>query len=273
MKYKLLLVLSIFGFLSSCTNEEESLIPNEPKEVDFVIETNQFSRAGKDVFELGDSIGIFAVKRSNPSEQAFPNAEGNQAHNAKWIKTEKGWRPATVFDKVLWSTDGSALDFYAYYPYDGSIKNPAEIASGVALSQSEIADFLASDKLRAVNKEGLTEGKVNLFFDHIFSMVQVKLVSSVPLDNTVELSVNGVYSNLKYNLGTGTQSLTEKFPILMHCIDLEQNLYQAIVPSQQVAKGTVFLNCDYKGNTYQYTSTGVNLEIGTCQKFQINLKE
>ena len=272
MKYKLLLVLSIFGFFSSCSQEEENLTPNQAREVDFAIEKNQFSRAGKDAFELGDSIGIFAVKRSNSSSQAFPGASGNQAHNAKWVKTEDGWRPATVFDKVLWATDGSAMDFYAYYPFDRSITNPVEIKMGVALSQAEKSSFFASDKLRAVNAEGLAEGKVTLLFDHVFSMVQVKMYSDQVLDNTIKVTVDGIYSSLTYNIGTGQQTLTDKFPVQMYCVNPEQNLYQAVIPSQNIAEGTIFLTCDYKGNTYQYVSTGVNLERGTCQKFEINMK-
>ena len=87
------------------------------KEVTFRISRfdETFSRATATNFEVGDSIGIYAVKHDATGGNSFPALFGNQAHNAKWVKTDEGWQPSSLWDKIVYPQDGAKLDFYAYY--------------------------------------------------------------------------------------------------------------------------------------------------------------
>ena len=61
---------------------------------------------------------------------SFPALFGNQAHNAKWVKTDEGWQPSSLWDKIVYPQDGAELDFYAYYPYSRDAIDPEAYCYG-----------------------------------------------------------------------------------------------------------------------------------------------
>ena len=163
----------------------------------FRIHSASFTRGGKDDFVVGDSIGIYAVKRTAPETAAVPGVTGNQAHNAKWVKTEEGWAPATPTDKVVWSQDGEPLDFYAYWPYVREASRPDSMIF-------EVNTMPNADVLRAANVRGLTDGEVELAFEHAFSLVEVEILGE-GIDFLPELTVKAIHVKTKtaWNIGTG----------------------------------------------------------------------
>ena len=130
------------GLCTACYSgmpEDEGEV-GQGKEVTFRITRFDeiFSRATATNFEVGDSIGIYAVKHDVAGGNSFPALSGNQAHNAKWVKTDEGWQPASLKDKIVYPQDGAELDFYAYYPYSRDAINPEGIAMGVKPDQRTI---------------------------------------------------------------------------------------------------------------------------------------
>ena len=85
------------GLCTACYSgmpEDEGEV-GQDKEVAFRISRfdETFSRATATNFEVGDSIGIYAVKHDAAGGNSFPALSGNQAHNAKWVKTDEDGNP------------------------------------------------------------------------------------------------------------------------------------------------------------------------------------
>lgn len=244
-----------------------------PTEVNFRICESLPTRSGKISFAIGDSIGIYAVKRVDANKPAVLSAQNNQAHNVKWVKTTKGWRPASPMDKVVWSQDGTPLDFYAYYPYQRDAIDPTAIILSVQKNQTDKQDLVSSDFLRATNLQGLTTGEVELKFTHLFAMLDVQLKrdgSSIAPDAT--LTASDVYTKISLNLGSGTQTPQETGHVQFLCSNPTVNMYQAILPAQNFVDGTPVLKIDEQGITYVYALKNVTLGSGSRQKFELNLK-
>ena len=153
----------------ACNQSEEIDEMQAAREVTFKVSKSALSRAGKETFKEGDAIGIYAVERSADATVATPVTNG-RANNAKWIKEGDTWKPATAADRITWSQKGTKMDFYAYYPYNESVTDPAAIALDLGNQSSNIE---SADVLRAANTNGLATGEVTLSFDHILSMVNI----------------------------------------------------------------------------------------------------
>jgi formylglycine-generating enzyme required for sulfatase activity len=98
-------------FLSSCTDDSTHSTPTPvvpAGDVSFSVQSDAIA------FADGDAIGVFAVKR-NAGEDAALAASGNYLQNVKAVKSGDKWVSDAEFP-----TDGSVLDFYVYYPYNGN---------------------------------------------------------------------------------------------------------------------------------------------------------
>ena len=273
MKRKLV-TLAIWSVLfAACSQSEYTRLEENQKEVRFSIYQSQMSRAGKVCFNVGDSIGIFAVKRTTPNQVAIPGTSGNQAHNAKWVKTENGWRPASPIDKVVWSQDGTPIDFYAYYPYSREAINPEAIKLSVSTTQDVASPFDNSDDLLAENTQGLTDGEVELWFGHLFSLVNINLKSeSFEIDSSMLVTARDVGTAILLNLGTGVQTPMGTANVTFYRASANDNVWSGILPPQRIVEEQALLQFEQSGEVYIYKTNGVNLTAGNHQKFEINLK-
>ena len=135
---------------------------------------------------------------------ACEHAEEIWLDNAKWIKEGDTWKPATAADRITWSQKGTKMDFYAYYPYNENVTDPAAIALDLGNQSSNIE---SADVLRAANTNGLATGEVTLSFDHILAMVNINAQELTADDDVVKIS--GVKTAATLNLGTGEIALSE----------------------------------------------------------------
>ena len=265
---KILLIALLF---QACEQSMERV--DDPLEVDFRVCESVPTRSGKMVFDIGDSIGIFAVKRVDVNKPALPGSQNNQAHNVKWVKTAEGWRPASAIDKVVWAQDGTPLDFYAYYPYQEEVKNPESIILAVQKNQIDEQALVLSDFLRATNTQGLTEGVVELNFSHLFALLDVQLIrEGGDIAPDAALVVTDVCTKVSVNLGTGIQTPVEMGRVQLFCANPSTHVYQGVLPAQEFVGGTATFQIDDKGVNYVYTFKDMTLQSGSSQKFELNLK-
>lgn len=271
-KNSVLLTFAAALAFGACAREVSEPCPETSaglKEVSFRIHSALFTRGGKDDFVVGDSIGIYAVKRTAPETAAVPGVTGNQAHNAKWVKTEEGWAPATPTDKVVWSQDGEPLDFYAYWPYTREVSRPDSMIF-------EVNTMPNADVLRAANVRGLTDGEVELAFEHAFSLVEVEILGE-GIDFLPELTVKAIHVKTKtaWNIGTGAfihsedGATTAEFAVT----DAAARLFRVVLPPQSIATEEPFLQCDNGDVAYMYTpAESFDLSAGSLQRMKITLK-
>ena len=271
------------GICMACQSgfPDEGEEPGQAKEVCFRVSRSDdlFARATAIGFEVGDSIGIYAVKRDVSGEVKLPASSGNQAHNAKWIKTIEGWRPASLKDKVVYPQDGAKLDFYAYYPYNRDAVNPEAIPVTVKTDQSTMTSQKISDWMAARNTEGVNEGEVDLVFRHELACMEVEVQAGNRIAPTVGLKVQvtGIVPEYTYNFGTdvftgSTGSGTIDMRRLEDSEDIDSFTFRAFLPAQTVAAGTHLFRCLQDGKIYMYQGEEVVLTRGNRTRFIFTLK-
>ena len=259
MNLKVLFMCGMVALFGSCASDDPENCPEvstTPKEVNFRINKELATRAGKTEFAEGDAIGIFAVKHGTSDPQSC---------NVKWVKKDGEWEPATPQDKVLWAQDGADLDFFAYFPYDEEAKDPEAIVFAVN-----------TDVLRAANAEGMNEGEVELSFAHAFAMVEVTITGE-GIDFLPELSLQAknVKANGEWNIVTNafTCSEDEAASVNFEVEDAENHIFWLVLPAQEIAEEVPFLLCDNGDISYIYTpAEAINLQAGKKQTMTITLK-
>lgn len=253
----------------------------QSKEVAFRISRfdETFSRATTTNFEVGDSIGIYAVKHDAAGGNSFPALSGNQAHNAKWVKTDEGWQPASLKDKIVYPQDGVELDFYAYYPYSRDAINPEAIAVGVKPDQKTIEGRKGSDWMVATNTTGVNEGEVDLLFRHVMAAVEVEIRGGdvITPNERLEVQMTEVCLTNSLHLGSGifvTENGTGTIDMwrLEDAMDMDSFTYRALLPAQILGKEIPVFRCLQDGKIYIYRGEEVVLERGNRTRFVFTLK-
>ena len=244
----------------------------------------------KSTWEDGDVIGIFAVPHGTQLAAA-----GNPIHNVRltYSKADNAWSGPAYWP--LASAGISALDFYAYHPYDDNggspaTLNPTAIAFNVAPDQSAPADAAGADtpsgfarshllmaKDAGNGDKGFARGEtVSLPFRHALAMVQVKTGVNMPGKHTVYL--DGCATDAVLDLATQQTSPPATAPqrITMYpCPDDSEGAtgtfaYRALVPVQTIAAGTALFRFESTATNPLASSsltTDVALAAGRAETF------
>lgn len=255
MKTKVLNLTKVFiaaVTISSCNNIEEPQVSTQEKFVEFNMTASALSRTtttenGENLittFAKNDEVGIFV----------YDSNDQPVLKNVKYTYDDNGWTSTTPI-KVK---DGESYNFYAYYPYDESLGQSADIKS-LTLSASTVQKdgYDTSDVLIAKNETTATGTKngenitVDLSYTHAFSMIEVDLtaVSSSLTAPTVTLKeiANSANINLTNNNTTTEEGKAE---IIMNKQG-ENQLYRAVLPAQTIQKDVVFLEIIDGENVYE----------------------
>lgn len=237
-------------------------------------------------WEAGDAIGIFAVN----------TADNNYyVENAKLSYDGTSW----ICDRELY-WEGKTSNFYAYYPYDEAVTNPAAIEFSVKADQSRTtntvgntaSDFGLSDLMtaRAVNvSKGST---VQLQFSHAMAMVQVSISSPKgwwgPSEYTTT-TLRGVRTGVTLNLTADTGPAVKLKEdgaaknVTMYRLEKEGDAdydinytYRALVPAQEIAKGNKLLLFNHEERqlfTDDALDSDLELVAGRVEMFSRTLPE
>ena len=261
---KMFLYCLLATSLTACNQSEEMDEIQGSNEVTFRIKASELSRAGKEQFKDGDAIGIYAVERTQDGTVAAPVTNG-RANNAKWIRENGEWKPATAADRITWSQKGTKMDFYAYYPYTAGIENPAAIALDLN-GQGE--NLEGADVLRAANTTGLSTGEVTLSFEHVLGMLHI-----VATDLTAEgdvVKVSGVKLATSLNLGSGEITTAEDATAgILTLSSLGNGVFEGIMPPQTFSGE---IQCEHNGSVYIHTFTDLAVETAKIKQINLTLK-
>lgn len=254
----------------------------------------------KSTWEDGDAIGIFAVSHGAQLAEA-----GNPIHNVRltYSKADNAWSGPAYWP--LASAGISALDFYAYHPYDDNggspaTLNPTAIAFNVAPDQSAPADaagantpsgFARSHLLMAKaagnGDKGFARGEtVSLSFRHALAMVQVSVAGSMLGDYDpalLRVRLNGCAAATVLDLAAGQANApaaggATAAPITMYPCPNDGGApgtfaYRALVPAQTVAAGTALFRFEHGGSTLltsRQLTDALTLKAGETEMFDIS---
>ena len=169
-----LLLSGLLSMIAGCSEESFNSDTTGNGDIRFDIGFTSAARVATDAefestWEKGDAIGIFAYDANN----------NLVLNNAKVTYDGSEWNSS---DGLYWK--GKTLKFYAYYPYDATVSDPANITFQVKSDQSgttgedndKQSNYSLSDLMTATNTQGLSVGStVSLSFKHEFVMIQVEV--------------------------------------------------------------------------------------------------
>ena len=301
LKYIIFSVLAT-GLVACSDTTEDQISPADKGQIEFEINLSPESKTITDsqfttLFEKGDEIGLFVVKRKK-DQSATLDESNNFFHNAKLICLG-GTKCILDGGKIEYAPEGEVLDFYAYYPYNPDITNPAEIAFHVSSDQNgeteEKYNYSQSDLLAAqpvLNVEKRPDGLsyiVYLKFKHLMSMVHVDIpklqMNGVDLKGVgPRETLNMVFPKVKtggvFNLITQEFELSEdeESEIIMHRVErkdsdkyFDQYSYRVLFPAQDIAANEI-IHFEQDGIFYIFKmEDAVSLSAGSAKRYRIDM--
>lgn len=261
------LIFALTGALmiTACSNEiEEQLAENgkNGQNVKFSIGVENLSRTaiadGTLVTSFGqnDEIGIFAY-----------DGEKLVSSNVKYTYNGSEW----TSENAIAAQDGVKLSYYAYYPYDASVTDPASIKDTVSADQT--AGFGKNDMLSARNTEAAAGAtNISLNFAHAMAMVQVSLMEGTTSDANATVTLQSILPVTSVNAKDGSVTAASGASVGVAMKKAAESLtYRAVVPEQTIKAGSKLLTIVAGGKTFDVTfSAKVKYEKGKLLQITVN---
>lgn len=260
------LIFALTGALmiTACSNEmEEQLAENgkNGQNVKFSIGVENLSRTAiadstlVTSFEPNDEIGIFAY-----------DGEKLVSSNVKYTYNGSEW----TSENAIAAQDGVKLSYYAYYPYDASVTNPASIKDTVSADQT--AGFGKNDMLSARNTEAAAGAtNISLNFAHAMAMVQVSLMEGTTSDANATVTLQSILPVTSVNAKDGSVTAASGASVGVAMKKAAESLtYRAVVPEQTIKAGSKLLTIVAGGKTFDVTfSADVKYEKGKLLQIKV----
>jgi len=174
----LLFTLVVTGLFTSC-NDEDLSRKDSGQAVTFASGINGYDTrvaSNGDEWTTGDNVGIYMLKHGEKTVIST----GNVKHTA----TSSGKSTSFAAETPLhYPTDGSTVDFIAYYPYSSVISN---MKYPVVLSDQSVQGAL--DLMYAENSVGYDQSNVSavdLKFNHVLTKVVMNVTAT---DHTIDVN-------------------------------------------------------------------------------------
>lgn len=262
------LIFALAGALAmtACSNEmEEQLAENgkNGQNVKFSIGVENLSRTAiadgtlVTSFEPNDEIGIFAY-----------DGEKLVSSNVKYTYNGSKW----TSENAIAAQDGVKLSYYAYYPYDASVTDPASIKDTVSADQT--AGFDKNDMLSARNTEAAAGAtNISLNFAHAMAMVQVSLMEGTTSDANATVTLQSILPVTSVNAKDGSVTAASGASVGVAMKKAAESLtYRAVVPEQTIKADSKLLTIVADGKTFNVTfDADVKYERGKL--LQITVKK
>lgn len=222
----------------------------------------------------GDAVGIFAYAKGTTTSPVVKNA--------KYVLTGDKWVPAAGSEIY----PEAAYDYYAYYPYQEGVTDPANISLAALADQTSADNYAKSDVLAAPKTEAEANATtVPLTFKHVYAMVEVQVNGDKVTKQPTSVILKGVKLGGTLNLTaadaptvTATGDATD---VTMLYLTKTENpdkapfSFRAVVPAQEIAKETplVTINAvDDASTSYsmQYSSA-VTYEAGKYRQIKVTI--
>ena len=262
------LIFALTGALmiTACSNEiEEQLAENgkNGQNVKFSIGVENLSRTAiadgtlVTSFEQNDEIGIFAY-----------DGEKLVSSNVKYTYNGSEW----TSENAIAAQDGVKLSYYAYYPYDASVTDPASIKDTVSADQT--AGFGKNDMLSARNTEAAAGAtNISLNFAHAMTMVQVSLMEGTTSDANATVTLQSILPVTSVNAKDGSVTAASGASVGVAMKKAAESLtYRAVVPEQTIKAGSKLLTIVAGGKTFDVTFNA-DVEYERGKLLQITVKK
>lgn len=197
-KFLLMGSLSLFALAACVSNDDKSEWNDGSQPIDFTSSIQGLNtRAANAKWTTGDKVGIF-MKTANGDLAAATAA--NKLHTTD----ENGILTASNADNALYyPTDGSSVDFVAYYPYVTSLAGTTYKVDVTTQTDQPTIDLLYSDNAKGFAKG--TSSKPQLQFTHMLSQIvfNIEKDATIPTLNGLKVTFKGMNTKADFTLADG----------------------------------------------------------------------
>lgn len=273
MKVKNALFLTMLSslLLFSCNNDDNEVKGNfDGKPVKFSTQIANQTRVVGSTWEEGDAIGIYMTATGTPLSPTC------LAINKKHATTGNGeFAFSTPSDAVYFPSDGSSVDFVAYYPHQTTITD-LKYSVNVGGNQSgklAALDLMYSNDL--VNKNKTSQDAV-LGFSHQLTLLSLKLdnKSGASLDG-MTVTLTGLKTKADFSLidGSLVVDASSTGNIIAHT-DVTKNLSEAVlIPETAINGAKMEFNIPGLGKTFTWDiPANQNFDAKTKYTYDVEIK-
>lgn len=257
-------VLSGLAFTACVDNDDKSEWNDGSQPISFTSSIKGINtRAVDSKWTAGDKIGVFMKATSGDLASAI-------AVNKQHATDANGNVSAADADNALYyPTDGSSVDFIAYYPYTASLTGNVYKVNVADQSKPENIDLLYSN-----NATGFAKGTANkpqLQFAHQLSQIVFNITkdATVPSLNGLTVTFEGMNTTADFALANGALSNVGAAAKIAAVVDETAATAKTIVlPTAALADVKVVFNLNGKTFTADYPQK----ELLTGRKYTHNVK-
>lgn len=257
-------VLSGLAFTACVDNDDKSEWNDGSQPISFTSSIKGVNtRAVDSKWTAGDKIGVFMKATSGDLVSAI-------AVNKQHATDANGNVSAVDADNALYyPTDGSSVDFIAYYPYTASLTGNVYKVNVADQSKPENIDLLYSN-----NATGFAKGTANkpqLQFAHQLSQIVFNITkdATVPSLNGLTVTFEGMNTTADFALANGALSNVGAAAKIAAVVDETAATAKTIVlPAAALADVKVVFNLNGKTFTADYPQK----ELLTGRKYTHNVK-
>lgn len=269
-KKKLLWSAFLLLVLGACDKTTQQVVDNDKQTVvrfTSVVEGNDITRAVGSSWAANDQIGVF-MKQSGEVLGGAAIVGGGD--NISYITKSGDGNFQSNGTSLEYPSDGSAVDFIAYYPFQSTLDNYIYEVDVTDQSKPEKIDLLYADNLKNRTHTSVTG---NLQFYHQLSQLILNLSSSDNTDlSNLTVSISGVKTKADFNLADGSLAVDEKSGAV---VDMRRigNAAEAILLPTNIVDG-IKLTLTLNGKVKEVTlpSSISSLEKATKYTFSVNIK-
>lgn len=224
--------MAVAMLMAGCQKEADSLItPTENPNGSICFSGGNLLKATGSEWELNDAIGITMASEANTAYAS------NQHYTTTGSGTHVDFSPAAASNQLFYPKDGSAVNFYAYYPYSSTFNGTISLLD--QSGDSKKLDFMVASVLKK------TEGAVSFGFRHRLAQVTFNLTAGgtdvANFEGEVSATLSGMSSKGEYSFANdsfgklATDNIALK--ISVNASDKTRATIQALVIPDEGATG------------------------------------
>lgn len=220
------------------------------------------SRATGNSWDANDAIGIY-----------MQASTGGTAHsdNKKYTTNGNGNFSAQGTDAITYPTDGSSVDFIAYYPYQPTLTSAIYKIDVSNQTNAAAIDFMYANNAKNFNKNSTSNPNLN--FNHELTKVEltIKAGTGVSSVSGVTATFDGLNTTADFNLVTGALS-NQGGPANIQAQVTDKLASVILLPIDDATNKTVTFGLP-TGETYTWTlPNGTKFEKGKKYSYNIVLQ-
>lgn len=270
MKFRTLVYFSalVATILSGCSSDDKDL-PDTKQAVSFSTTISSNTRAANDAWTTGDKVGVYMIPEGGTLATAL-------ASNKKYTASATGELTYDAEDQAIYfPSDGSKVNFMAYYPYTATISNNQIAVDVTNQTSQEAIDLLYATTTTGFNN---ASGKVDLNFTHQLARIVLNITkaSNVTLTNFA-VKLVGTETKAAFDLATGTLTTTagNVASIAYKLTDKGNDQYQAeaiVLPSSKLADD-VAIEFTIGTQTFKTSLAAASLNAGSSYSYPVNISD